>query len=156
MKASELQGSVCPCPNPQEKGDAAVLRQAGKGVCCASGKTVRVKTLGIESEAERRLQSLQEECLDRAFHISMDRVNYRASDRGQVQEEQEEVLQELKDLENPEASPYRISGFPGPLQTVQSPSEQCQLPLVWWDVDPSGYSHMKTHHSRLWLWRGAL
>lgn len=44
----------------------------------------------------------------------MDRVNYRASDRGQVQEEQEEVLQELKDLDNPEASP----------------SQQCQHFLV--------------------------
>ena len=34
----------------------------------------------------------------------MDRVNYRASDWDQVQEEQEEVLQELKELQNPEAS----------------------------------------------------
>ena len=74
-------------------------------LCCALGKTMRVKTLGTESEAERRLEALQEACLDRAFHISMDRVNYRASDRGQVQEEQEEVLQELKDLKNPEVRP---------------------------------------------------
>lgn len=66
---------------------------------------MRVKTLGAESDAERKLQSLQEECLDRAFHISMDRVNYRASDRGQVQEEQAHVLQELRELKNPEASP---------------------------------------------------
>ena len=80
------------------------ITSVGQALCSASGKTVRVKTLGTESEAERRLRSLQEDCLNRAFHISMDRVNYKASDRGQVQEEQEEVLQELKDLQNPEAS----------------------------------------------------
>ncbi len=68
---------------------------------------MRVKTLGAESEAERKLDSLREECLDRAFHISMDRVNYRASDRGQVPVlgEQAHVLQELRDLTNYEASP---------------------------------------------------
>ena len=80
------------------------ITSVGQALCSASGKTVRVKTLGTESEAERRLRSLQEDCLNRAFHISMDRVNYKASDRGQVQEEQEEVLQELNDLQNPEAS----------------------------------------------------
>ena len=68
---------------------------------CA-GKVMRVKTLGPESEAERKLKTVQESCLDRLFHISMDRVNYKASDRAELEEEQKEVLQEIKELENPE------------------------------------------------------
>ena len=70
---------------------------------------MRVGTLGTESEAERKLEAIQGSCLERAFHISMDRVDYRASDASQVEQEEEEVLQELKELENPEASCHLIS-----------------------------------------------
>ena len=63
---------------------------------------MRVKTLGPESEAEGKLRDVQEYCLDRLFHITMDRVNYKASARTELEEEQKEVLQEIKELENPE------------------------------------------------------
>ena len=82
---------------------------ASKEFDLAAGKTVRIGTLGTESEAEMQLKVIQESCLERAFHISMDRVDYRASDASQVEQEEEEVLQELKELENPEASCYPIS-----------------------------------------------
>ncbi len=62
-----------------------------------------MRTLGPESKAERKLKEVQESCLDRAFHISMDRVNYRASDMGEPEADQKEVLQEIRELENPEA-----------------------------------------------------
>jgi hypothetical protein len=63
---------------------------------------MRVKSLGPESEAERKLRDVQESCLDGLFHISMDRVNYKASARAELEEEQKEVLQEIRKLENPE------------------------------------------------------
>jgi len=80
---------------------------------------VRIGTLGTESEAEIKLKVIQESCLERAFHISMDRVDYRASDASQVEQEEEEVLQELKELENPEASCYPISLRVVPLDLCQ-------------------------------------
>ena len=75
-----------------------------------AGQEVRVRTLGPESKAERKLKEVQESCLDRAFHLSMDRVNYRASDSSQPEAEQQEVLQEIKKLENPEVRPSSKPG----------------------------------------------
>ena len=78
-----------------------------------------MRTLGPESKAERKLREVQESCLDRAFHISMDRVNYRASDSSELQAEQKEVLQEIRELENPEASPFLA--FLNAAETLSAP-----------------------------------
>ena len=78
-----------------------------KNQLAAAGKVMRVGTLGVESEAEQKLRRVQETCLAKTFHISMDRVNYKASnpETSLLEEEQKDVLQEIKELENPEVSP---------------------------------------------------
>ena len=81
--------------------------------CLFAGKVIRVRTLGPESAAEKKLRIVQESCLDRLFHISMDRVNYKASDRTELEEEQKEVLQEIKELENPEVMSNSINYLQG-------------------------------------------
>ena len=59
-------------------------------------------SLGQGSRAEKELKDLQRSCLDRAFHISMERNEYRASERDEMQAEQKKVLHERAELENPE------------------------------------------------------
>ena len=74
-----------------------------------AGKVMRVGSLGQGSRAEEELKDLQERCLDRAFHISMDRNEYRASERHEMQAEQEEVMHERLELENPEVYSFSSS-----------------------------------------------
>ena len=66
-------------------------------------------SLGRGSKSEKKLKDLQERCLDRAFHISMDRTEYKASERHEMQAEQKEVLHERMELENPEVHPLSLS-----------------------------------------------
>ena len=67
-----------------------------------AGRVMRGGSLGQGSRAEKELKDLQRSCLDRAFHISMDRNEYGASERHEVQAEQKKVLHERAELENPE------------------------------------------------------
>lgn len=96
-----------------------------------------MRTLGLESSAERRLKEIQESCLDSAFHMSMDRVTYSASDRSEPEAEQKEALQEVKDLENPEASATLLfltllepSGLRPPTTPVPLLSHPCWIAEV--------------------------